>query len=62
MTIHAGPYEGLGEAHKALERWIDEQGLAAAGPAWELYLTDPGEVPDPADWQTKVVCPVTERS
>jgi effector-binding domain-containing protein len=36
-TRYAGSYEGLGVAHEAIRRWIDEQGLALAGPSWEIY-------------------------
>ena len=25
---------------------------------WEVYLADPGRVPDPADWLTEVVWPL----
>ncbi len=57
-TIHVGPYDTLGEAHVAIERWIDAEGAKVAGAPWEVYLTDPGEVPDPADWQTEVLWPI----
>jgi AraC family transcriptional regulator len=33
--------------------------VAAAGAPWETYLTDPAEVPDPAEWRTEVVYPAT---
>lgn len=56
--IHTGPYEGLGDAHAALEAYLHEHGLRAAGPPFEIYLTDPGEVPDPAAWQTRVAWPI----
>jgi AraC family transcriptional regulator len=35
-----------------------DQGLSAAGAPWETYLTDPGERPDPATWETEIVQPV----
>ncbi|MEM9566533.1 MAG: helix-turn-helix domain-containing protein, partial [Actinomycetota bacterium] len=57
-TIHVGPYDTLGDAHVAIERWIEARGSKAAGAPWEVYLTDPGEVPDPADWQTEVLWPL----
>lgn len=60
VTTHAGAYDGLGDAHAALEQFIDEQGLHSEGPPREIYLTDPGEVPDPKDWKTQIVWPVGE--
>lgn len=57
-TIHTGPYETLGDGHIALDRWISANDRAPAGPPWEVYLTDPGEVPDPKDWQTEILWPI----
>jgi effector-binding domain-containing protein len=37
MTTHTGAYDGLGAAHLAVTRWIDEHGERAAGPRWEVY-------------------------
>ncbi len=59
-TVHTGPYEGLGTAYEALEAWIKEHGARPGGAPWEVYLTDPGEVPDPADWKTQVFWPLTD--
>ena len=56
--IHQGPYETLGESHVALDRWLANAGHTAAGPPWEVYLTDPGEVPDPKDWKTEILLPI----
>jgi AraC family transcriptional regulator len=57
VAVHRGPYERLRETHGAIEQWIEASGLKAAGPAWETYLTDPAEHPDPADWRTEVCWP-----
>lgn len=57
-AVHIGPYDKLPMTHAAMERWLGEQGLRAAGSPWESYLTDPGEVPDPSQWQTLVFYPV----
>lgn len=57
-TIHTGPYEGLAAAYAELDRWIEASEHTSSGPPWEVYLTDPGEVPDPAQWQTQVFFPV----
>lgn len=58
VTIHTGPYDGLTDAHGAVERWIEAQGLEPDGPPWEVYVTDPGEVPNPDEWKTEVVWPI----
>ena len=57
-TIHVGPYDRLHEAHTAIEEWLSSNGLQAGGDPWEVYLTDPGEVPDPSQWQTEVIQPI----
>ena len=58
VGLHGGPYTHLTESFTALERWITSQGLAVAGPAWELYVNDPADHPDPADWRTEIYLPV----
>jgi AraC family transcriptional regulator len=58
FVMHVGPYDTLPEAYAALEQWIADQGLTAAGAPWECYRTDPGEVPDPKDWKTEIFWPV----
>jgi len=57
-TIHVGPYEQLPDAGAALLAWVAEHNREVGGPNWEIYLTDPGEVSDPAKWQTEVVLPL----
>ena len=57
-TIHKGPYDNLDQAHEAIQRWLTESNEEAAGAPWETYLTDPGEVPDPAEWLTEVNWPL----
>jgi AraC family transcriptional regulator len=58
VAIHTGPYDGLGDAHAAIEQFLAEHDLHKAGPPREVYLTDPGDVPDPAQWKTQIVWPV----
>lgn len=58
VTVHVGPYSRLAEAHVAISAWLTENGRQPAGPPWEVYLTDPGRVPDPEKWQTRVVYPL----
>lgn len=59
VAVHAGAYEQLPETFAALEEWIRTQGRAPAGAPWEVYVTDPTEHPDPADWRTEIWWPVS---
>ncbi len=58
MTVHRGPYQELGGAHQALERWLEANELEATGPRWESYINDPEEVGDPAEYLTEVFVPI----
>lgn len=58
VAIHHGPYDRLVETYAAIETWLDQEGRAAGGPPWEVYVTDPGEYPDPETWQTEVIQPL----
>jgi len=58
VAIHHGPYDRLPESYQEIEKWMRDQGLSAAGAPRETYLTDPGEHPDPATWQTEIIQPV----
>ena len=57
-TWHVGPYDTLSRAYEAVEAWIKERGREPAGAPWEVYWTDPGEVPDPNEWKTELLWPV----
>jgi AraC family transcriptional regulator len=57
-TTHPGGYDKLGEAHAALQSWVEAQGLRPSGAGWESYVTDPGEKPNPEDWRTDVFLPI----
>lgn len=57
-TTHTGPYDRLNDAHAALEVWMEENGLRSAGAPWEVYVSDPAEVPNPADWRTDLFWPL----
>ena len=61
VAIHEGPYTDLGESYAAIERWMEANGVKPAGAAWESYITDPAEHPNPADWRTEIFWPCTER-
>lgn len=57
VTIHTGPYDTLTDAYTAVDKWLAANGLLPADALWESYLTDPGEVPDPAEWKTQIFWP-----
>lgn len=59
VAVHAGSYDTLAQTHTAVERWIEANGHVSAGAPWEVYVTDPGEQPDPADWRTEVIYPLS---
>jgi effector-binding domain-containing protein len=62
--IYTGPYDGLMAANAALLDWGTAQGLTwdsrptpqgdEFGGRFEFYISDPGEQPDPAQWETEV--------
>ncbi len=58
VTTHMGPYETVSAAYEAIGQWLVEQGRHPAGPFWEVYYTDPTEVPDPSQWRTDVFQPL----
>lgn len=62
VTLHVGPYEAMEPAYEAVVSWVGERGGETTGDAWEVYLTDPQEEPDPAKWKTEVVQPYRETS
>ena len=45
VTLHRGPYDEIGPAYEAVQRWVEANGYGFAGPPRELYLTAPDEVP-----------------
>jgi effector-binding domain-containing protein len=57
-AIHRGPYDQVGTAYHTITGWVQEHGHEIAGPPREIYLTDPGETPDPADYLTEVQFPI----
>lgn len=59
VTVHRGPYDTLQETYRLLEAWLEREGRERNGPPREMYLTDPGEHPDPATWETEIIQPVT---
>lgn len=60
VAVHEGAYDDLGATYGALERWMTGADVRPRGAPWEVYLTDPGEHPDPAEWRTEVIWPFAE--
>lgn len=56
--LHTGPYDTIASGYEAMWTWIGEQGLTAAGPPREVYLSPP-ETP-PAQVKTIIEVPVAE--
>ena len=61
MCLHMGPYSKIGPAYEALTAWMAENRYEAAGPAYEIYLNDPGDTPH-SQLRTQVVFPVRPAS
>jgi effector-binding domain-containing protein len=36
-TAHIGPYDRLGDAHRAIVKWAADHQRSLAGPNWEIY-------------------------
>ncbi|MEM8983874.1 MAG: SRPBCC family protein [Pseudomonadota bacterium] len=45
-TVHTGSYDGLTAAHAQLAAYAAAHGYDGAGDAWEVYVSDPTEVPE----------------
>ncbi len=56
--VHLGPYETIDQTYDQLQRSLDDSGLHACGPMWEVYWTDPAMEPDPARWRTEIIVPI----
>lgn len=46
--LYTGPYSGFGAAYAEFGAWIQAQGRAPVGSAYELYLDDPAQTPPDA--------------
>jgi effector-binding domain-containing protein len=71
VITYTGDYNHIKDAHRALEKWITENGLKEKKPPeangstnWgvlaEFYITDPKTEPDPEKWKTEIVFLVDE--
>jgi effector-binding domain-containing protein len=57
-VAYYGAYEGIGEAHYAMDDFIKSKGLELNGPVIEQYITDPMSEADTSMWLTNVYYPV----
>lgn len=57
VAMHIGPYDAMVPTYDAIVAFLREQHAEAFGPAWEVYLSDASEEPDPAKWRTEIVQP-----
>ncbi|MSQ02972.1 MAG: AraC family transcriptional regulator [Myxococcales bacterium] len=56
------PYDGLGAAWGAFDRWMVGQGLVGGPDLWECYAKGPESASDPALWQTVLNRPLVSTS
>lgn len=57
-----GDYDHIGDAHMAMETYMEENKLEATGVVLEEYVTDPGKEPDTSKWLTRVVYPYKKKA
>jgi effector-binding domain-containing protein len=57
-TVHAGPYQDVAPAYRALGEWIQEHGHEHAGPPREVYIVGPEQVQDPGAFRTDILWPI----
>ena len=58
VAVHAGPYDTLAATYDGLRAAILAGGRIPGDAPWEVYLTDPAQVPDAAEWLTEVLWPL----
>ena len=59
-AVHKGDYALLSNTYTQVEEFIGKNGLGIDGNPYEIYITDPGEVTDTAQWITHVFFPVAQ--
>ena len=61
FTVHSGPYENLPRTYAAVMEWMKTKETKMAGPAWEIYITDPGAIKKPEELKTEVYVLLEEK-
>ena len=59
-AVYRGNYEHLPAAWREFTAWLEEHGHSLDGDFWETYTVGPSRNPDPASWQTELICPINE--
>jgi len=57
-TQYKGPYDAMEPVYGKLRSYITAKGLETDGTSWEVYLTDPGQITDPKEYQTLIYFPL----
>jgi effector-binding domain-containing protein/uncharacterized protein YndB with AHSA1/START domain len=60
-VTHRGSYATLVETHRRIAAWLAAYGVARAGDAWEVYVSDPARTPE-AERVTLIYYPVEPRA
>jgi effector-binding domain-containing protein len=58
VTLHHGEFSDLDRTYAALGSYVAEHERLADGPVREIYLAGPGDVPDSADYLTRLCWPI----
>ncbi len=53
-----GAYDDIGNAHYAMDEYVNANQLELLSPVWEEYVVDPQTEPDTSRWLTRVCYPV----
>lgn len=53
-----GSYDDLEKGHAAMDTFLEEHQLEAAGAPWEAHVTDPTTVADPMQVKTEISYPL----
>jgi effector-binding domain-containing protein len=53
-ALHIGPYENVGPVYEAIMKYAKDNKLETQPASWEVYLTDPNTIKDPAKYQTLI--------
>jgi len=60
-TLHTGSYDSSHYSWKTIEEYIEANNLEKNGDPYEVYMTDPGQEPDPNKWVTGLYMPVKDK-